>query len=121
MKTTFAAILGFAFIASAQAASAPCKRAACLPENIEISLVGREMAPRQEDYDAVRNAIGSLVSDIKLKKYVFRAWGTEGGFSACLESMDSDAYSVMMQRLATIQVDTARTTYDIKHVESCGN
>ncbi|MGZ3695709.1 MAG: hypothetical protein ACXWQO_16540 [Bdellovibrionota bacterium] len=121
MKLLFGIILALSITGVAHADRHCIAPAACLPMNFEVQIFGKEMAPKQEDYDTVRRAIGSLVADMKIKKYVFKLAGDEGGFLVCVESMDAHAHPIVLQTLQSIRVDERQTRYEIKRVDSCGN
>lgn len=93
----------------------------CLPQNIEVSVFGVQMGPKQEDYDLVRNSIAELVMDLQVKKYVLMETGIEGGFRVCIESINGESYGKILNKLWPItgQVDDQQTLYEIKHTKTC--
>ena len=113
-------VLGVMFGSFANA-KVKCKGVAqCLPyKNIEVHLFGKYMSPNPNDFDAVRLAIGSLVADLQIKKYVFIASGFEGGFAVCLAPNGQQGYENMIQKMSTIEINSNETAYTIKHVEKC--
>ncbi len=119
MKKLIITTLGLLFVSQAGAETITCAGSAkCLPNNLEVHIFGKDMGVNADDYNTVRGAIGSLVSDLQIKKFVLLARGIEGGFAACLEPDGQSGYSAMMQEMTSIQVNSD-TAYTLKPVEKC--
>lgn len=122
MRNFLVLLFGVLVASSASAEVESCKESTeCVPQGLEVTLFGTIMAPKTEDYDAVRKAIGSFVADVRVRKYVLTALGIEGGFVVCLEALTHESYHVMVQELTSIEVDEKETSYTVKHVETCAD
>lgn len=86
---------------------------------ILVSILGKKMAPRIEDFNAVNAKIGSLIADFKLKSFEIVAYGTEGGYAACLQPQSNIMATVIESEMKSVGVDPKVTSYSVSTNTSC--
>ena len=86
---------------------------------IKIQVFGVQMAPKAEDYQAVRAVIGGLVADLAIEKYVVNGWGIEGGFDVCIQQSAFTKLEDILAKLKAIRVDASVTHFSAEPTLNC--
>lgn len=84
-----------------------------------VSISGKDMGVKTEDFQSVNAKIGSLVSNFKLESFKIVAYGIEGGYQACLTPVPRVNSSYVKNEMASVLIDASETFYSVEEKAAC--
>lgn len=108
MRTVFAVLLLTLSVSAAQAGDV-----------IKLSVFGKQMSPKADDFKNVNAKIGQLVAGFKLQSFEITALGIEGGFAACLKPNLISKATDLAAELKSVPVDESETDYIVEVRPTC--
>lgn len=86
---------------------------------VEITIFGTGPAVDARAFREVRTRIAREVVNNNVTRFIVSGFGTEGGFSACVELRSEREAHDLYVRLGRVRPDPSTTSYDLRRMERC--